>query len=84
MVFSSVIFMFMFLPLFLLCYFMAKKIRTKNLVLLLFSLAFYAWGEPYYFFLMLFMIIINYFLTLKMAKNDSKFIVILWHLYKNL
>ncbi|MBR3523850.1 MAG: MBOAT family protein [Bacilli bacterium] len=77
MVFSSVIFMFMFLPLFLLCYFMAKKIRTKNLVLLLFSLAFYAWGEPYYFFLMLFMIIINYFLTLKMAKNDSKFIFIL-------
>jgi len=67
----------MFLPLFLLCYFIPKKIKTKNLVLVLFSLIFYAWGEPYYIFLMLFMILINYILTLKMAKNDSKFIFIL-------
>ena len=77
MVFSSIIFMFLFLPLFLLCYFTFKNIKIRNLVLVIFSLAFYAWGEPYYIFLMIFMILANYFLTLKMAKNNSKFIFIL-------
>ena len=72
MVFSSVIFLFAFLPLFLMCYFIPKKIKIKNIVLLLFSLAFYAWGEPYYFFLMLLMIIVNYKLTIMMDKKDSK------------
>ena len=72
MVFSSVIFLFAFLPLFLLCYFVPKNIKVKNIVLLLFSLAFYAWGEPYYFFLMLFMIIVNYKLTIKMEEKESK------------
>ena len=77
MVFSSIIFMFLFLPLFLLCYFTFKNIKVRNFVLVIFSLAFYAWGEPYYIFLMLFMILANYFLTLKMEKNNSKFIFIL-------
>ena len=72
MVFSSVIFLFAFLPLFLMCYFIPKKIKIKNIVLLLFSLAFYAWGEPYYFFLMLLMIIVNYKLTIMMDKKESK------------
>ena len=77
MVFSSIIFMFLFLPLFLICYFAFKNIKVRNFVLLMFSLAFYAWGEPYYFFLMLFMIIVNYFLTLIMEKKHSKLIFIL-------
>ena len=76
MVFSSIIFIYMFLPLFLMCYFIPKKIKIKNIVLLLFSLAFYAWGEPYYFFLMLMMIIINYILTIQMDKKKSKSIFI--------
>jgi len=76
MVFSSVIFLFAFLPLFLFCYFIPKNIKIKNVVLLLFSLAFYAWGEPYYFFLMLFMIIVNYKLTIKMEEKNSKKILI--------
>ena len=76
MVFSSVIFLFAFLPLFLLCYFIPKKVKVKNIVLLLFSLAFYAWGEPYYFFLMLLMIIVNYKLTIKMEEKKSKRIFI--------
>ena len=77
MVFSSIIFLFLFLPLFLICYFIPKKVKTKNIVLLIFSLFFYAWGEPYYFFLMLFMIIVNYYLTIKMDEKKSKKILVL-------
>ena len=76
MVFSSTIFIFLFLPLFLICYFLSKKVVTKNLILLLFSLAFYAWGEPYYFFLMLLMMVVNYALTISMDKKKSKNIFI--------
>ena len=77
MVFSSSIFMFMFLPIFLVFYFLAKKVSTKNLMLLLFSLVFYAWGEPYYIFLMILSIIVNYFVTLLMDKKNSKGLLIL-------
>lgn len=72
MVFSSIIFLFMFLPLFLICYFIPKKIKIKNIILLIFSLFFYAWGEPYYFFLMLFMIVVNYFVVEKMDEKKSR------------
>ena len=76
MVFSSTVFLFLFLPLFLICYFIPKKIKTRNVILLLFSLAFYAWGEPYYFFLMLIMMIVNYFAVIEMEKKKSKKIFI--------
>jgi alginate O-acetyltransferase complex protein AlgI len=46
MVFSSIAFLFFFLPLFLAAYFLTPTIRGKNLVTLLLSLIFYAWGEP--------------------------------------
>lgn len=46
MVFSSVIFIGLFLPLFLICYFLVKSRRARNVVLMVFSLFFYAWGEP--------------------------------------
>ena len=77
MVFSSIMFLFLFLPLFLFCYFIPKKVKTKNIILTIFSLIFYAYGEPFYIFLMIFMILVNYFLTKKMDKNKSKFILIL-------
>ena len=76
MVFSSIIFVFMFLPPFLICYFIPQKIKIKNIVLLIFSLFFYAWGEPYYIFLMVFMILLNYFLVIKMDKKKSKKILV--------
>jgi alginate O-acetyltransferase complex protein AlgI len=59
MVFSSIIFLFRFLPLFMICYFLAPG-RMKNLVLLLGSLVFYAWGEPVYVVLMLFSTVSDY------------------------
>ena len=60
MVFSSVIFVYFFLPACLLLYFLAPGIRAKNAVLLLFSLVFYSWGEPVYIALMLLSILMNY------------------------
>lgn len=51
MVFADLFFLFIFFPLCLLCYYMAKSIRTKNIVLIIFSLLFYAWGEKLWFLL---------------------------------
>ena len=63
MVFSSVIFVFYFLPITLLLYYVAPA-KTKNIVLLLLSLVFYAWGEPKVVFLMLALIGVDYALGL--------------------
>lgn len=60
MVFSSSIFLFAFLPLFLAVYFLMPKRAAKNIVLLAFSLLFYAWGEPVYVWLMVFSIVFNW------------------------
>ena len=74
MLFSDLIFLFLFFPAFLICYFLAKKRKTRNIILLIFSLAFYAYGEPVYVFLMLFSIIGNFFLAKKIdsCKNKEK------------
>ena len=55
MVFSSLIFVYAFLPLSLIFYVLAKNIKVKNAVLLIFSLLFYAWGEPTYVLILVFM-----------------------------
>ena len=59
MVFSSLLFLFRFLPLVLICYFIAPR-GLRNLILFLFSLVFYAWGEPVYVVLMMVSILISY------------------------
>lgn len=71
MVFSNLVFLFLFLPIVLLAYFLSPRV-LKNFILLVFSLFFYAWGEPKYVFLMLFSIFINYIFGLLVAqKNNS-------------
>ena len=78
MVFSSMIFIWVFLPILFLIYFIVPK-KFKNIVLLIFSLLFYAWGEPIYILLMLFSIVINYFLGLfidKYKKQRKLFFII--------
>lgn len=63
MVFSSIVFLTRFLPLVLIVYFLVPgcmKNTWRNLVLFLFSLAFYAWGEPVYIWLMLFSTVVDY------------------------
>lgn len=59
MVFSSMEFLFRFLPVFLLIYFVTKP-KYRNVVLLIGSLIFYAYGEPVYVFLMMLSIVVNY------------------------
>ncbi len=70
MVFSSIVFLFTFLPVVLAVYFLVPR-KLKNLVLLLGSLVFYAWGEPVYIFLMIFSIIFNYICGLDIARNQN-------------
>jgi alginate O-acetyltransferase complex protein AlgI len=53
MVFSSMTFLFLFLLAALVLYFIAPGRNLKNLVLLVFSLVFYAWGEPIYIIIMI-------------------------------
>ncbi len=59
MVFSSLLFLFRFLPVVLLVYYAAPA-RFRNLILFLASLVFYAWGEPVYIVLMLFSVLVSY------------------------
>ena len=71
MVFSSSVFLFIFLPVLLLLYFIAGK-KAKNIVLLFASLFFYAWGEPRNIIVMLLSIAINYFLAIGMEKSMGR------------
>lgn len=73
MVFSSLVFLLRFLPLFLICYFIIpqKYIKIRNLVLFLFSLIFYAWGESIYICFMLFSTLFDYTNGLLIEKFGS-------------
>lgn len=72
MVFSSLTFLFIFLPITIFLYFIIKNRKWRNTVLCLFSLIFYAWGEPKYILLMLFSIIFNYYGALLINKVKKK------------
>ncbi len=71
MVFADLFFLYCFLPLCLIGYFVAKKLKTKNLVLIIFSLVFYAWGEPLYVLLLLFSAAMNWFMGNLIGKNKD-------------
>lgn len=68
MLFSSIVFLFLFLPAVMILYYLLP-VRFRNVILLLASLVFYAWGEPVYLFLMLLSILFNYFSGLDIARN---------------
>lgn len=72
MVFSRLFFIYVFLPVCLLCYALAKGTKRKNTVLIFFSLIFYAWGEPVYIFLMLATAAVNYVCALLIGKYQGK------------
>lgn len=67
MLFSSIVFLFYFLPIVLLAYFVVPK-KAKNVVLLIASIFFYSWGEPVYVFLMIFSAIFNYFMAIDIGR----------------
>ncbi len=71
MLFSSIPFLFYFLPAVLLLYFAAPR-GLKNTVLLLASLVFYAWGEPVYVLLMAFSILLFYGCGLAIGKCSQR------------
>lgn len=68
MLFSSIVFLFTFLPVTLLVYYLVPG-RLKNIVLLLASLVFYAWGEPVYVILMVLSILFNYVSGIDIERN---------------
>ena len=70
MLFSSIPFLYYFLPAVMLCYFLSPK-GLKNTVLLVFSLGFYAWGEPKYVFLMLVTIAVFYLCGLAIGRAEQ-------------
>ena len=72
MVFSRLFFIYIFLPVCLLCYALARGTKHKNTVLIIFSLIFYAWGEPVYIFLMLATAVVNYVAALFIGKYQGK------------
>ena len=71
MVFSSIIFIFTFLPLTIAAYYLAPA-KLRNGILLLASLFFYAWGEPVYLFLMLYSIFFNYVIGIDIYRKKEK------------
>ena len=71
MVFSSLTFLFFFLPAILISYYAYPKRLWRNTILLLASLIFYAWGEPFYVILIILSIICNWAFAMLMAHFDS-------------
>lgn len=63
MVFSSLLFIFVFLPVFLVLYYILPA-KSRNFLLLIGSVLFYSFGEPYYLFLMLCSIMVNFLIGL--------------------
>ena len=72
MVFSSLFFIFAFLPVCMLIYWAARNIKAKNTVLLIFSLIFYTWGEPVYVGLLILMTFCDWVLALAIEKSEEK------------
>ncbi|MBO7439680.1 MAG: MBOAT family protein, partial [Bacteroidales bacterium] len=88
MVFSDLFFLFVFIPAFAACYlaaraadkrFFASSNTLRNAVLILFSLIFYAWGEPMFLFLMIGDVAINYVIGkyIANATRNRKYALIL-------
>ncbi len=73
MVFSSIIFIFYFLPIFFLAYYIADK-KFKNIIILLGSVFFYAWGAPKFIFVILGTTFIDFYLVRFMARAVSKYL----------
>ncbi|MCM1046570.1 MAG: hypothetical protein NC417_13785 [Candidatus Gastranaerophilales bacterium] len=74
MVFSSTVFLFAFLPVTLILYFnpFCKGTKYKNIMLLLMSLAFYAWGEPVFVFVMIISVFVNWIMGNMIERHGDK------------
>ncbi len=70
MLFSSITFLFLFLPVVLAVYYLVPG-KAKSVILLMASLIFYAWGEPVYVVLMILSILLNYFCGRDIKENED-------------
>ena len=70
MVFSSIVFIFIFLPAVMILYRILPE-KLRNGLLLAASLIFYAWGEPVYVLLMMFSIVFNYFMGRRLEQTEK-------------
>jgi len=82
MLFSSVIFIYYFLPIFLFSYFIVPK-KYKNTILLLFSLLFYTLGEPIYVIVLIISCVINYYLSILIDKGNNKKVYLIFSIIYN-
>ena len=71
MVFSSLFFLFVFLPLILAVYYLVPG-SCRNFILFISSLIFYAWGEPVYILIMLFSVLVNYTYGILLSRYEKK------------
>ena len=78
MVFSSIVFLYIFLPIMLFIYFIVPN-KLKNAVMIIASLIFFAWGEIRYIFIMLLLAVMDYMCGQKINKYwDDKNILFLF------
>jgi len=76
MVFSSILFLYIFLPVFFFIYHLAAT-KQKNYVLLVASIIFYAWGAPAFVFLVIASLIINFYIVRRLYQKKQKVYLIL-------
>ncbi len=69
MAFSSLVFLYKFLPICLILYYICPTIRLKNYMLIVLSLIFYAWGEPIFVLLLILSAAVNFLLGQRLAKD---------------
>ncbi len=72
MVFSSIVFLWVLLPIILICYYICPYLKARNFLLVIFSLFFYAWGEPKHIVLMLLSVLVNYVFGILIERGRKK------------
>ena len=72
MLFSSLSFLLGFLPVSLILYFISKNRLYRNIILFVLSVSFYAWGEPKTLWLIIIVILFNYFIGIKIEEKNNK------------
>lgn len=83
MLFSSISFIYYFLPIFLILYYLTPK-KYKNITLLIFSLVFYFLGEPKYIIILILSCLINYILSKKIEKSHHPKLYLIMALIYNI
>lgn len=77
MLFSSITFLYYFLPIVLIVYFLTPK-KGKNLILMIASFVFYGWGEPVYLLFMFLSIAVHYVLALLIERHQERKLAKFW------